>query len=729
MFEWDDALSKKRPMDSDQSTVTSRPETGPSKRPRPQVSSDSHTVEATLVDVKTVAVNIRKLFVDPAVVSELTSLPAARQTTSPQLATVTLLLPLSQMQAASTTVAKYGVKIVCPTPAKVLERLEAYRAREEKRLASGDCIDQSLDKILPSEMCSKLMQFQWEGVDFALQRGGRCLIGDDMGLGKTLQAIAVARVYRRDWPLLIVCPSSLRLNWKDEILKWLGEDVDEDEILVVMKGSDCDRRLSLINIVSYELVQKIPMAQVSKCKFVVCDESHYLKSMNSKRTKFLVPVIRKARRALLLSGTPALSRPVELFSQLNALEQNVFPKYGEFTERYCNAHHSRWGWDVSGSSNLEELHTLMRGTCLIRRKKDDVLTQLPPKQRQVIWVEVKPSLQREIQRAQKELQEVEAMASHAGADQDNTTLQNAVRAASQKLYKLSGAGKLDAVQDYIKDLVAGDVKLIVFAHHREILDALSTFSKDKLKVPYIRIDGDTPQTDRQGLCSEFQTNAQCRVAVLSITAAGVGLTLTAASVVVFAELYWNPGSLLQAEDRAHRIGQRDCVLVKYILGRDTHDQSIWRTVKNKLTVVGKSLTGTAAQLEVSKEAKSAGRPGDGDIRTYLTAPATSEKEDAIEGFDSDKELSIVSVRKTDSRSGSSDAVDQGWAVRGGARSPANEGDAPKRDLFPLELNEEGPRVVPEHPYVECDADMRLARVLRGRRALGEVAPLPRTPFG
>lgn len=497
--------------------------------------------------------------------------------------------------------ANAGTRLDYKIPREMVSRIIEYNTAEKRREERGDVVTHSLEGVLPEVMSEKLMEFQWEGIHFALKRGGRCLIGDDMGLGKTLQAIAVARVYMKDWPLLIVCPSSLRLNWKEELLQWLEHDLDEEDILVIMNGRDIDKPLQRVNIVSYDLVRKIPPAFLSRCQFIIADESHYLKSMTAKRSKALTPLIKNARRALLLSGTPALSRPVELFPQINAISPLLFPLYQEYVERYCAAHVGRFGYDVSGASNLDELHALLRGSLLIRRKKEEVLSQLPDKQRQVLWVQTKAKVMKDVDKAMINMEELKERSKNATSDGMARAIQFDIKAAQNELYKLTAFAKIEAVKEFCKDTAETGCKFIVFLHHKEVMTALNDFISSKLKLGLIRIDGTTPQGNRQMLCRRFQEDPKCRVALLSITAAGVGLTLTRATVVLFAELYWNPGSLLQAEDRAHRIGQRDCVLVKYLLARKTLDESMWATVRRKLTVVGHSLTGAAARMDLTED--------------------------------------------------------------------------------------------------------------------------------
>jgi len=268
----------------------------------------------------------------------------------------------------------------------------------------------------------------------------------------------------------------------------------------------------------------------------------------------------------------------------------------------------RFGFDVSGASHLGELHALLRGSLLIRRKKEDVLSQLPDKQRQVIWVETKPSIKLDVGKQMANLRRLKATS--ADSDDAAAALRNKVRTAQNELYMSTGLAKVDAVKEFCKDTTEMGCKYIVFVHHVAVMDELDAYVTAKLKLKRIRIDGQTPQSSRQELCRDFQENPDCRVALLSITAAGLGLTLTQATVVIFAELYWNPGSLLQAEDRAHRIGQRDCVLVKYLLAKQTLDESMWSTIGKKLSVVGQSLTGTGAHMELMNNGDSADAAAD-----------------------------------------------------------------------------------------------------------------------
>uniref|UniRef100_A0A175YPW2 Helicase ATP-binding domain-containing protein n=1 Tax=Daucus carota subsp. sativus TaxID=79200 RepID=A0A175YPW2_DAUCS len=191
---------------------------------------------------------------------------------------------------------------------------------------------------------------------FALQHGGRVLLADEMGLGKTLQAIAVTTCVRDSWPVLVLTPSSLRLHWASMIQQWLN--LPSSDILVV-----------------------------------IADESHFLKNAQAKRTSAALPILKKAQYAILLTGTPALSRPIELHKQLEALYPDVYKNVHEYGNRYCKG--GVFGL-YQGASNHEELHNLNKATVMIRRLKKDVLTELPMKRRQQVFLDLSEKDMRQI---------------------------------------------------------------------------------------------------------------------------------------------------------------------------------------------------------------------------------------------------------------------------------------------------------------------------------------------
>eukprot|EP00126_Sphaerothecum_destruens_P011009 Sdes_comp20839_c0_seq2m17519 len=445
----------------------------------------------------------------------------------------------------------------------------------------------ALRSKLGAFLYESLTEYQKACIQTAIHFSGRLLIADEMGLGKSVEALCVAKYFEQDWPLLIITPSSLRFTWKKEILKWFP-DMSPDLIFVVMDGkfnfsaACADPRKDakkFVVITSYALFESISKDSelIRQFQMMIVDESHFLKSINSKRTKLISPYLKKAKRLLLLSGTPALSRPIELFPQLSCLDPKFFTKYHEFGIRYCDGKKSPYfgGWDMSGHSNLNELLFLLTSKFMIRRLKSDVLKQLPPKRRQCVYLKV-PSCPSNLKKMTLCLSLSEGPVPSA---------------SMMDLYRHVGGLKIKPVLNYLKDLFDSQEggKFLVFAHHTSVMDSISEWLTAH-SVNFIQISGKTNIKERETLCHRFQQDPECRVALLSITAAGVGLTFTAANTVVFAELYWNPGTLLQAEDRVHRIGQdHQCVSIKYLLGLGTVDEVIWEMIHRKIEVVSQSM--------------------------------------------------------------------------------------------------------------------------------------------
>lgn len=433
------------------------------------------------------------------------------------------------------------------------------------------CIPEAnLSKVDP-EIVNGLFPFQREGVNFAISHNGRILMADDMGLGKTIQALCIAAYYRQEWPLLVVVPSSVRFAWKEQILRWLPS-VNPQDINVIVTSKENNTSGDVV-IISYDLMVRRQKELLNKSfKIIIMDESHFLKNNKTARTQSAFPLLKKAKRVLLLSGTPALSRPAELFMQLSAVDNQLFPRFHEFGLRYCDGKQMPWGWDFTGSSNLAELQLVLEEKIMIRRLKRDVLDQLPSKIRQMVILD--PSsvkVGRDMKNSHKFVDKAK------GSDR---------RSALLEYFHETGAAKKQAVKEYIMDHLEAGNKILVFAHHQEVLDTIEDAVAKKYK--YIRIDGRTAAEQRNVLCERFQNNTEVRIAILSICAANAGLNLMAASLVIFAELFWNPGILVQAEDRAHRIGQKDSVNIHYLVATGTADDFIWPLVQAKLDVLGKA---------------------------------------------------------------------------------------------------------------------------------------------
>nr|XP_005279794.1 SWI/SNF-related matrix-associated actin-dependent regulator of chromatin subfamily A-like protein 1 isoform X2 [Chrysemys picta bellii] len=439
-----------------------------------------------------------------------------------------------------------------------------------------------------SKIVMSLMPFQREGVNFAISREGRLLLADDMGLGKTIQAICIAAYYRKEWPLLVVTPSSVRFTWAEAFHRWLPS-LSPESTNVILTGKD-NLSAKLINIISFDLLSKMDKQLKDTFQVVIIDESHFLKNTKTARCQAAMPLLKAAKRAILLSGTPAMSRPAELYTQIVAVRPTFFPQFHSFGLRYCDAKKMPWGWDYSRSSNLGELKLLLEESVMIRRLKSDVLSQLPAKQRKMVVVApegMNAKTKAELAATAKEMSK-----GYKSKQQEKEAL--------LLFYNRTAEAKIRSVIEYILELLeSGRDKFLVFAHHKIVLNAISKALENK-HVGYIRIDGSTSSAERQSLCQKFQFSEKHSVAVLSLTAANTGLTLSSADLVVFAELFWNPGVLIQAEDRAHRIGQTSSVNVHYLVAKGTADDYLWPMIQEKIKVLGEAGLSEASFSETAE---------------------------------------------------------------------------------------------------------------------------------
>lgn len=348
-------------------------------------------------------------------------------------------------------------------PKWILETFLNFRPLPESEIQGH------FDGIEPT-LRDSLMPFQRDGVLYALQRRGRILLADDMGLGKTIQALAIASAYAENWPLLIICPSSVRFAWRSAVIRWLPSVPEEDVMVVTSGKDDLETGSPRIIIISYDLLNRKQEELVLKvgANVGILDESHAIKTAKSVRTKSAEMVLKNCARILLLSGTPALSRPIELYSQICLIEPKLFPFVTDFGMRYCDGKKVTFGasgkshFDFQGSSNMDELRLLMLKRFMIRRMKSQVLTQLPSKQRQMVILD--PSL---VKSKSKEMQ------SQARLMTQKNLSKSEKRGILLEWFHSTANAKSQAVQDYVKDLVENGRKFICFAHHNTMLNDIA----------------------------------------------------------------------------------------------------------------------------------------------------------------------------------------------------------------------------------------------------------------
>lgn len=412
----------------------------------------------------------------------------------------------------------------------------------------------------------------------------------------TIQAIGVINYNTEINKVLIVCPASLKLNWKKELKTWSTRDLS----IKILSTGDATEGAD-IHIVNYDILAKAKLSWLKTANFdlVVADEAHYVKNPDAQRSKAFYAISEAASQKIMLTGTPIMNRPVELFHIVKSLGFEM--DFWRYVQRYCDAQRGSYGWDFSGASNLEELQVKLRQSVMVRRKKSDVLHELPPKRRQII--ELDPTKYTDyIEREQEFLNKITATQKAFNFDIDGERDINADREYDdqvENLTELSAAdigelarirhetavAKIGDVVEHVTEVLDSADKVIVFAHHRDVIEGIADAFGNSAVVLY----GGMKDDEKDSSVTRFQNDPNVKVFVGSIKAAGVGLTLTEANVVIFAELDWTPANLTQAEDRAHRIGQTDSVLVQHIVIDGSIDSNLAKKVVYKQNIADRAL--------------------------------------------------------------------------------------------------------------------------------------------
>jgi SNF2 family DNA or RNA helicase len=419
------------------------------------------------------------------------------------------------------------------------------------------------------------------------------MIADEMGLGKTVQALAVIKVINK-YPVLVVCTSSLRKNWEREIKKWLPNVSVE-----VLYGTTPHAVSSQVLVVGYDVFyawgRALPTVNV-----LVFDESHLLKNGNARRTQEAIRYSDKVHKAggsvLCLTGTPVLNRPTELLTQLRIMNRlGEFGGVQGFKEQFRDP------------KNLVTLNKRLRSTCFVRRRKSDVLQELPPKRWADVVVDGDPTVMAEYRKAERDIvgflkkrtEELAAASGASTAEAKRAAWEQALRAeaaqhlvAVNTLKLLAARAKLSVAEQWITEFVGTGSKLVVFGWHREIVGGIAErFGQSS------RVQGGMSDEEKQSAVDSFQTDADVKVISCSLKAAGVGITLTAASDVLFLEQGWTPADQDQAADRCHRIGQQDSVTAWTFICQDTIDEYIADVITAKRAVVDAATDGERNKME------------------------------------------------------------------------------------------------------------------------------------
>ena len=443
--------------------------------------------------------------------------------------------------------------------------------------------------------------YQMDGIAYGLDKK-RLIIGDEPGLGKTLQSIGIVDTANA-YPCLVICPSSLKINWQREFEKFT------DKSALVLDNSVrttwpylLKMGMHHVAIVNYESLRKFFVWDIKGChqhgntatgrtgfrlkdvvfcpqirmfKSIIIDESHRVKDPSAQQTIFTKGLSVGKEWIILLSGTPVVNRPEDLVAQLSIMGRlQDFGGRAQFVADYCTDPKDK---EAEPAVPLSVLSRQLYANCMIRREKAKVLPQLPDKTRIDLYVDISNAPEYNLAAADL------AAYLHEYTECTDWEIRRKMRMEAlvrfMTLRQLATLGKIAQAVDFIRTFLDSGKKLIVFCSLHEVVDALV-----KAFPGAVTVTGRDSAVAKQSAVDAFQNNPETRLIICSIKAAGVGLTLTASSNVAFVELAWTYADCCQCEDRAHRIGQKDNVTCYYLLGRGTIDQTIYALIHRKKSI-------------------------------------------------------------------------------------------------------------------------------------------------
>ena len=400
------------------------------------------------------------------------------------------------------------------------------------------------------------------------------ILADDMGLGKTTSTI-IAALESGSKKVLIICPATLKINWKREIENY------SDKSIYIAESKNFSTEADFV-IINYDIIKnfhdpkKKDDSQVLAANFdlVIIDEAHYIKNATAQRTKLINDIVKKTERLWLLTGTPMTSRPIDYFNLLSLIDSPVAKNWMAYAIRYCSGYQFNVGgrkvWNVTGASNLEELRDRTVGLTL-RRLKENVL-DLPDKIITPVYLRLKSKSYENV------------MGEYYDWYDKNPDESKSLTVQFSKLTKVRqiiADEKIAQTIELAENILEQDKKVIVFCNFTDSLNKIAEhFGKAAVKL-----DGSMSKVERQNSVDQFQENPKVKVFVGNIKAAGVGITLTAAEAVIMNDLSFLPSDHAQAEDRAYRYGQKNNVLVYYPIFENTIEGIIYDILNNKKQVI------------------------------------------------------------------------------------------------------------------------------------------------
>ena len=427
----------------------------------------------------------------------------------------------------------------------------------------------------------KLLNFQKEGLDFLLKSSGNALLADEMGLGKTVQTLSYAATEKQTFPLLVVAPLVTLNNWEREIEKFLKKksrngriiESESPSVTIIRTGKSHELPKTDIYIINYELLFK-RNDDLSKLglKTIVCDEVHNLRSKTTQKYKAVkkLAALPSVLYRIGLSGTPIYNRGSEIWPIIDIIKPGLLGSFKEFCEYFCYVNEK--GKAIVLENKRASLRNELQKHVMLRRKKSDVLKELKDK------VRYKEVIAADTDYYLEELDKIWKKVETEQKDADSEFIKSAsYHRAIQSERQIAGIAKLPHVINFVKNIMEIEESVVVFCHHKVIHKLLHESLQEFSPVSII---GGQSDSFRQGEIDKFQ-RGESKLMIAGIRAGNVGINLTRAKYVIFAELDWSPAIHRQAEDRLHRIGQKNTVFAYYLIGQGTLDDHVANILVDK----------------------------------------------------------------------------------------------------------------------------------------------------
>jgi len=423
-------------------------------------------------------------------------------------------------------------------------------------------------KIDRKAVDSRLFNYQIKGIEFIEGTDGNCIIADDMGVGKTAQAVSWLRIRKDVKKVIIVCPSFIRIKWQRELLEW--GDISSAIFYKYKPQSN-------VIIISYDILYKHLQELLDEgFDCIIGDEVQYISNHKAKRTKAFISLARKIKYKVFLSGTPLRNRPRELYNVLSLIAPKIFFNRWHFLQRYCNPVLTRWGWKFDGASNIDELVDLVE-PYILRRKKEDVLSEIPEKQKFIIPLDLDDKYISEYAYENEKIGEI--------IKSEKKIKKMEIKNKFEHLKEIAYMAKRKSMLEYIDSLIKQRDKIVIFAYHRHVIKDIFSYFRNVTVV----VDGSVPMKQREYLLRIYNNDSNIKIFLGQILATGLGIDLTISSTVLFSELWWVPADMEQATDRCHRIGTKDNVQIYYLIAPGTVEDEMALALTEKFKLVKRIL--------------------------------------------------------------------------------------------------------------------------------------------